>query len=99
MMSTKRIECEKNILCLKELHEKCIECEEYCTRSVTHTQCHAHTVSRTHSVTQCHALTRHMAHSLVVWTIRELKHVLTRLITAGGLENTALYVVVSNILH
>ena len=40
-----------------------------------------------------------MAYSLVLWTITELKHVLTRLITARHLENTVLYVVLSNMLN
>ena len=44
------------------------------------------TTRRARSVT--HTQSRHMAYSLVLWTITELKHVLTRLITARHLENT-----------
>ena len=39
-----------------------------------------------------------MAYALVLWTIKELKHELTRLITACQIENTVLYVVLSNML-
>ena len=60
-------------------------------------QCHAHAVSRTRSVT--HTQSRYMVYSVVLWTITELKHVLTRSITACHPENTVLYVVLSNMLH
>ena len=53
----------------------------------------------TREVDSTHALTRHMTYSLVLWTSTELKHVLTRLITAHHLENTVLYVVLSNMLN
>ena len=51
------------------------------------------------SLTRSHALTRHMAYYLVLWTITNLKHVLTRLIAARHLENTVLYVVLSNMIN
>ena len=54
-----------------------------------------HAVSRTRS----HSLTRCMAYSFVLWTMTELKHVLTRLITARHLEHIVLYVVRINILN
>ena len=56
-----------------------------------------HTTRRTRSVTDTQS--RHMAYSLVLWTITEFKNVLARWITARRLENTVLYIVLGNMLN
>ena len=56
-----------------------------------------HTTRGTRSV--MHTQSRFMAYFLVLWTITELKHVLARLITERHIENTVLYVDLSNMLN